>query len=263
MITVRYYEPGEVIFHENDRGDAAYIIERGRVAVTKLLNGRPVTLATLSAGEPFGEMSMIDDKPRSATVTAIETTSVREIPREGFFRSLQTNPEVALSLLKVLFERLRETDATIVELRQVIEGLGGSAAQPEVQIAVTDEAVVILEGLTPQAEKALPVTPFPIDKFPFRIGRATQDPLVHNDLMLTDVLPPQLSRHHVAIINYAGNIGVADRGSYLGALVDNRRLGGLDGSPGPLFFSGSEGLLVLGEDTSPFRFKVVLLGQQA
>jgi hypothetical protein len=75
-------------------------------------------------------------------------------------------------------------------------------------------------------------------------------------------LPPQLSRHHVAIINYAGNIGVADRGSYLGALVDNRRLGGLDGNPGPLFFAGSEGLLVLGEDTSPFRFKVVLLGQK-
>src|SRR5918992_4613763 len=134
MITVRYYEPGEVIFHENDRGDAAYIIERGRVAVTKLLNGRSVTLATLSAGEPFGEMSMIDDKPRSATVTAIESTAVREIPREGFFRSLQTNPDVALGLLKVLFERLREADATIIELRQVIEGLGGSATRPDVPV---------------------------------------------------------------------------------------------------------------------------------
>lgn len=258
MITVRYYEPGEVIFHENDRGDAAYIIERGRVAVTKLLHGRSVHLATLVAGEPFGEMSMIDDKPRSATVTAIEATAVREIPREGFFRSLQTHPEVALGLLKVLFERLRETNATIVELRQVIEGLGGTGSRPEAQVTSAAEAMVTLEGLTPHAAKGLSVTPFPIHKFPFHIGRATQDPLVHNDLMLDDVLPPQLSRHHVAIINYAGNLGVADRGSYLGALVDKRRLGGLDGSPGPLFFAGSEGLLVLGEDTSPFRYKVVI-----
>jgi hypothetical protein len=220
-------------------------------------------LATLSAGEPFGEMSMIDDKPRSATVTAIEATAVREIPREGFFRSLQTNPDVAVGLLKVLFERLRETDATIVELRQVIEDLGGSVDHPEAQVASKVDVVVTLEGLTPHAAKGLPVTPFSIDKFPFRIGRATQDPLVHNDLMLSDVLPPQLSRHHVAIINYAGNIGVADRGSYLGASVDQRRLGGLDGNPGPLFFTASEGLLVLGEETSPFRYKVVMPGQKA
>jgi pSer/pThr/pTyr-binding forkhead associated (FHA) protein len=76
--------------------------------------------------------------------------------------------------------------------------------------------------------------------------------------MLPDVSPPQLSRHHVSVIHYAGYIGVADRGSQHGALVDGQRLGGPEGEPGPFFFEESKGELVLGNDDSPFRFKVII-----
>jgi hypothetical protein len=51
-----------------------------------------------------------------------------------------------------------------------------------------------LEGVTPQAAAALPVTPFPITHFPFRIGRQSSDPLVYNDLMLPDSVPLQIER---------------------------------------------------------------------
>ena len=261
MLTIRYYQPGEIIFRENDPGETAYIIERGRVAVTRTVKGRPIHLATLEVGEPFGEMSMIDDKPRSATVTALESTVVREIPREDFFESCQTHPKVAISLLQVLFERLREADATIVQLRQTITEHLGETALPPIAATPRLDVIVYLEGLTPPAAQALPVTPFPITKFPFRIGQASQDPLAHNDLMIPDVSPPQLSRHHVSVIHYAGHIGVVDRRSHLGASVDGRRLGGPEGSSGPLFFEASEGELVLGEDDSPFRYKVVIRSQ--
>ncbi len=114
-MSVRLYKAGEVILRENEIGEAAYIIERGRVEVTKELNGQHIHLAFLGAGEIFGEMSIIDDKPRSATITAVEETVVREIHRDEFFHSLQTNPDTALHLLRLLFARLREAHITILQ----------------------------------------------------------------------------------------------------------------------------------------------------
>ena len=67
MITLSRYKAGEVIIRENDFGETAYIIGEGQVEVSKELDGRNVHLAYLGSGETFGEMSMIDEKPRSAT----------------------------------------------------------------------------------------------------------------------------------------------------------------------------------------------------
>src|SRR5215813_2754016 len=118
VMTLRRFEPGAVIVREHNWGDTAYFIEHGQVAVSKDLDGRQVHLASLGAGDTFGEMSMIDDKPRSATVTAVTATVVREIPRDTFVHSLQTDPHVALALLKVLFERLREAHTLILQLQK-------------------------------------------------------------------------------------------------------------------------------------------------
>jgi CRP-like cAMP-binding protein len=118
MISLNRYEAGEVIIRENDLGDAAYIITQGKVEITKESTGQKVHLAYLGVGETFGEMSMIDEKPRSATVTAVTETLVSEIRRDEFFNSFQTEPKQALQLLKVLFERLREADAKILELQK-------------------------------------------------------------------------------------------------------------------------------------------------
>jgi CRP-like cAMP-binding protein len=86
--------------------------------VTKNLQGKTVHLTYLYPGETFGEMSMIDDKPRSATVTAADDTEVRVIPRDQFLETLSGNPEVALKLLKTVFERLREASAMIAQLQK-------------------------------------------------------------------------------------------------------------------------------------------------
>jgi CRP-like cAMP-binding protein len=261
VITLRRYKAGEVVVQENDLGETAYLIGQGQVEVSKELDGQNVRLAYLGAGEIFGEMSMIDEKPRSATVTAVTETVLSEIRRDDFFNSFQTDPEVALKLLRVLFERLREADAMILQLQRadpqhrpvLKESL---AALPLGQLTIT------LEGATPRAAAALPVTPFQITRFPFRIGRKSPDPLVHNDLMLPDSVPLQISRHHLAFIEQEGRVGVVDRGSSLGSWVDGQRLGGPSGLSGPVFFNGSEGLLVLGSRDSPFRYRVSLLARR-
>jgi len=266
MITLRQFEPGEVIIKEDDMGETAYIIERGKVEVTKELNGKMIHLGFVGNGETFGEMSMIDDKPRSATVTAVEETVAREIHRDGFFESLQSDPEVAISILKVLFERLRESHVRILQLQQaapdafrsLFEGLP-ETEKPSVSSEVSGPAVS-MEGLTPIAVQSLPQHPFIIREYPFLIGRKSRDPLSYNDLKIADTVPLQISRHHMEFIKVGNRIGVSDRGSYLGSIVDGRQLGGKEGTPGPLFFEGSEGTLILGNYKSNFRYKIKIVG---
>ncbi len=74
MATQRQFASGEIIIRENDIGETAFVIEQGKVRITKKRGGRTVHLAELGPGGTIGEMSMIDDKPRSATVTAVEPT---------------------------------------------------------------------------------------------------------------------------------------------------------------------------------------------
>jgi CRP-like cAMP-binding protein len=255
---MQQYTAGEIIFSENDVGETAYIIERGRVEVLKMLDGKNVHLAYIGAGEPIGEMGMIDEKPRSATVVAVEETVVRELHRDDFFQILQTHPEIAIHLLKVIFERLREADATILHLYRSHPEL--APVQPALLHATLPRSgtVVCLEGLTPQASRVLPETPLRITTFPFRIGRLSHDPLIHNDLSIPDTIPLQISRHHLALVKHDGRIGVSDRGSRLGSWVDGQQLGGEGGHPGTHYFTGTEGTLVLGTSLSPFKFKVTI-----
>jgi CRP-like cAMP-binding protein len=257
MLTARQYEAGEVIFREKDTGETAYVIERGRVEVLKTLEGKDLHIAYIGPGEPFGEMSMIDEKPRSATVVAVEPTVVRELHRDQFLETVQTQPKIAISLLKILFERLREADATILQLYRSYPEL---VKRPRVRTpdGPPESGVVYLDGLTPEANNVLPEVPFRIAKFPFRIGRHSTDPLANNDLSIFDAPPIRLSRHHLSFVREGGRIGVVDRGSRLGSLLDGNRLGGEGGSLDIIFFTENEGTLVLGDELSPFKFKVTI-----
>src|SRR5262245_39158692 len=98
VITIRRYEVGEVIVREHEWGDTAYIIEQGQVEVSKALDGQPVHLANLGAGDAVGEMSRNDEKPSRATVPAVTETVVRESQRDAFFHSLQTDSDVARAI---------------------------------------------------------------------------------------------------------------------------------------------------------------------
>lgn len=271
MMTPCQFEEGEVILREGEAGETAYVIDRGRVEATKDLEGRSIHLAYVGAGEVFGEMSMIDDRPRSATITAVEHTVVQEVHRERFYEGLQSHPEVALNLLKVLFERLREAQTTILQLQkgdpkepppssptQVV--VRAKAGTPATVVAVV-QPFVSLTGLTPRASRTLRSKPFLVTNFPFRIGRRSADPLVHNDLMIDDSVPLQVSRHHVSLISDQGCIGVVDRGSTLGAWADEQQIGGPKNDPGPVFFAGSTGTMVLGTIESQFRYRVTIVAE--
>lgn len=260
MITLRQYAPGETIIRENEMGECAYILEKGRVEITKVKEGKPVHVAFLDAGTTFGEMSMVDDLPRSATVTAVEESMVREVHREGLFETLKGNPDTMIKLLKGIFERLRIANSTIARLKEELKAAQAAAPSGPAPFRFARGMIktVRIEGLTPRASESIPAHPAVFGFLPVKIGRRTNDPLVQNHLEITDHDPLQISRHHVSIVLEGGKVGVVDRGSQLGASVDGQRIGGKQDSPGPVFFDGDGGVLVLGTENSPYRYRVTV-----
>jgi CRP-like cAMP-binding protein len=275
MITLRQYAPGEAIIRENEKGECAYIIENGRVEITREKEGKPSHIAYLEAGMTFGEMSMVDDLPRSATVTAVEETRVREVHRDNLYENLTSNPETMIKLLKGIFERLRIANTTIARLKEELHAaepakagitaesgppfFSRGARKPEAPRAEASSVKTVrIEGLTPRAIESLQDNPSAFTTLPIKIGRRTNDPLVQNHLEIADRDPLQISRHHVSIIQEGDKVGALDRGSHLGASVDEERIGGRKASPGPVFFKGDEGILVLGTDKSPYRYKITI-----
>ncbi|MCP5371085.1 MAG: EAL domain-containing protein [Hyphomicrobiales bacterium] len=122
MIFTRKYAAGEVIFRAGEMGRDAYLIERGRVRVTLprttthsgQAGGDEVVIAELGPGEIFGEMSMIDDAPRSATVTAVEDTEAIVILRARFLRPLQTGNPLMNLVMRVVLSRFRNAQFRLV-----------------------------------------------------------------------------------------------------------------------------------------------------
>jgi CRP-like cAMP-binding protein len=105
------YEAGEVIIREGEMGLGMYVILSGVVEVSKNRAGAPVVLAQLGPEQFFAEMSLIDDKPRSATITTREETSCLLITRDSFTQLMEKNPQLSIRLARVLAERLRQADA--------------------------------------------------------------------------------------------------------------------------------------------------------
>ena len=101
-----------VIFRQGDEGHEAYLISKGtvRISQTDPETGKEFELATLGRGELFGELSLIDDQNRSATVTASSNTELIVLTREIFWEKVHEDPEYIRGLLQVLTKRIREID---------------------------------------------------------------------------------------------------------------------------------------------------------
>ncbi len=114
----RVYREGQVIFREGEQSWAAFLVESGSVDIIKRAGGTaPRLLATIGAGDLFGEMGLIDGSPRSATAQAAEMTVVQVINEREFHRLLTTAEPGLVALLKVLLRRLRATNQALVEER--------------------------------------------------------------------------------------------------------------------------------------------------
>ncbi len=283
---------GTLIVREGDHDSAAYLILEGTAAVTTMASGKAVLLATLGEGDFFGEMSLVLDQPRSASVRALSDCRVSMVERDDFNAALRSDPEQIFPLLRVLFERLRIMNAKYaLAMRQLGDVAAGRAVTPSTRGPVAGDGgatpprarrhrtplpedlghprslhafagTLRVSGVSEPARAALGGHNTLIERLPFRFGRQATlaptgaDVFVLNDLDIVDAAPYHVSRNHCAVdVSDDGRPVVQDRGSRLGTIVNGRSLGAHhDRLEEPL--RRGDNTVVLGAPGSPYVFSV-------
>ncbi len=139
------FQKHSVILLAEEEGNSLFIIQKGRVKVSILSeDGREIVLTLLGDGEFFGEMSLLDGLPRSATVIALEDTEALMLRREDLLRLIERTPQIAIKLMAELTIRLRKTDQKIESL--ALLDVAGRIASAVLQLA-SDEGEETPEGL--------------------------------------------------------------------------------------------------------------------
>lgn len=111
------YRDGEIIFRENSHGDWIYVVEEGAVELSKDVNGKKVVLDTLQPEAVFGELAYLAKIPRTATATAVGTTTVGVLDRAIFDRELNQLRADFQELLKSVALRLRKANETLARIK--------------------------------------------------------------------------------------------------------------------------------------------------
>ena len=108
------YKKGDYIFREGDPADVMYMIHKGKVQISKGTGTIDEKIRVLGEGEFIGEMAVINSKPSSASAVAVENCVLIKMDRESFDETVMKNHEFSVSVIRLLSERLRETDELLM-----------------------------------------------------------------------------------------------------------------------------------------------------
>jgi CRP/FNR family transcriptional regulator len=157
----RTFEPGQIVFREGDASDTCYVVRSGRArAVREHPDGRTITLATFGPGDFFGELAMFEDERRSATVEAVQRTSVVAVLGPDMRRLMAEHPAIAIRLVVALGRRLRETNdrlakqsfqtvqsrVAVVLGELVAQAVAAGSSEEEVMLTATQADLAKLAG---------------------------------------------------------------------------------------------------------------------
>ncbi len=156
----RSYPAGVRVFHEGDHSDACYLVRKGDLRVTREHpDGRAIALATLGAGDIFGELAMLDGEARSASVETLTDSELLALPAADVRRLLADHPGISVKLIAALTKRLRETNERVARqsfqtvpsrvagvLDQLIAEESASAGRLGITIRMTQADLAQLAG---------------------------------------------------------------------------------------------------------------------
>jgi CRP/FNR family cyclic AMP-dependent transcriptional regulator len=157
----REFGAGQIVFREGDASDTCYVVREGHArAIRTHGDGRTITLATFGPGDIFGELAMFEDERRSATVEAVEATSVVGVLGPDMRRLMGEHPEIAMRLVIALGRRLREMNERLsrqsfqtvqsrvaVVLTQLVEEALAAGKEPsDVLVTATQAELAQLAG---------------------------------------------------------------------------------------------------------------------
>jgi CRP-like cAMP-binding protein len=213
---------GAHVFEEGDLGTEMYIIQEGRVEIFKRIEGRESRLAVFEKGDFFGEMSVLEDLPRTATARTMVGTRLLQINGSTFDQMLRSHPEIAVRMMRKLSRRLRETDALLEKLA----GQGAPERALEAPASSDDHAAAPRAAAQVLAHRESGL------EFQLAAGGETligrQDPVtgIHPDVDLTEVDSHRsTSRRHARIDRRGARFFLTEEiGTTNGTFVNGRRL---------------------------------------
>ena len=164
------FQPGQMIFREGDTTQEAYRILKGRVEISIAGDGKSVILAQLGEGDIFGEMAMVDERPRSASAQALEVTECEVLTAENFNEAVLQRPEILIPYLASFFERLRTANDRLrmeMRLRAQAEQRATSPAASSPAATVARVVAPVAKAITPPSiEMTRVVAPAPVATAP-------------------------------------------------------------------------------------------------
>jgi transcriptional regulator with GAF, ATPase, and Fis domain len=113
----RNYSVGDVIFREGDIGNVMYVIQEGRVRISRSTERGEVSITTFGPGDIFGEVALFEEGLQAVTVTVIENARILSIDKKKFFQSMSRDPSLAFNLLKTMSDRIRSLDSEFIRLK--------------------------------------------------------------------------------------------------------------------------------------------------
>ena len=150
----RSFDKGQLIILADEPGDTLFIIQQGQVKVSLIHHdGKEFILDLLGAGEVFGELALLDERPRSANVTAVESTDLWMLRRSDFLHLIKKVPQISVALLEELAGRLRRTSDQVggLALLSVYHRVAKTVLRLASDVGEeTDEGVLIRERPTHQ-----------------------------------------------------------------------------------------------------------------
>jgi CRP-like cAMP-binding protein len=259
MYLLKRFQPGDILFRQGDPSDHVVLVRSGHAEVLREVGEDCILLGTAKEGEFLGEMGVLDERPRSATVRAASELEVELISRRGFLERVSGDAQLAHRLLVRMSARLRDVEdmlATLhsesAEARARAESATVPKATPTIRLAATSYAAMLYVGSEP----------IRITGLPFVVGRESEvgEPATGNrpDLEIADPKPYRLSRPHFSILAEDGAVQVRDLHSELGTIVNEIPLGH-DFAQDRIPLLQGENAVIAGGRGSPYAFAVTLL----
>jgi CRP/FNR family transcriptional regulator, cyclic AMP receptor protein len=247
-----HFAKGQVLFREGEPADSVFRLLSGAIDILRELDGDPILLGTVVAGQFIGEMGVVENRPRNATARTASEVEVEILTPTEFFDQIAGSPRAVRELIERLSRRLREADDRIVN----DERRSGRAR------ATRKDAVngAYLAAKNPWLRRQFQYQ-LGLGDLPFVVGRGSVAreglPPLQPDLKLDDTAPFRLSRNHFMIEKRDGNYYVRDLCSTLGTIVNGQPIGDhFRGDDAPL--RAGENEVIAGGVDSPFVFSVFI-----
>lgn len=210
------FKAGETIFRQGESGTLMYLVQGGEVEVLQEHSGTETQIAVLKRSDFFGEMSLLEEAPRTHTVRALSDSKLVQIDRHDLQQMLSRNPDIAVRMVRKLSGRLATTEDMVM---RAYNSLGAQTQAGTGRVAAVKARLIALNPQFVGTEMALP------DQQEITIGRLDPVNNIHPEIDLTHIDPQiSTSRRHARVLRHGHVFHLQEERTTNGTQVNEKRL---------------------------------------